>query len=151
MKKHNYNFPRIPPIPRIPWNRPGHKSEENNAAKPFFDNAKSSNWFKYDKVNTEGKESIDLLFTLGVHSSLHPNCHHHIIFAKFNLQIFYPPHYKEPNTDLTRCVVNNFNWERAYTRTNINQKVEIFSKAILNILSNFIRLRHFNKVAKQLY
>ena len=23
MKKGNYNFPRIPPIPRIPWNRPG--------------------------------------------------------------------------------------------------------------------------------
>ena len=23
MKKGNYNFPRILPIPRIPWNRPG--------------------------------------------------------------------------------------------------------------------------------
>ena len=25
MKKHNYNFPRIPPIPGIPWNRPDPK------------------------------------------------------------------------------------------------------------------------------
>ena len=23
MKKHNYNFPPIPSIPRSPWNRPG--------------------------------------------------------------------------------------------------------------------------------
>ena len=44
---------------------------------------------------------IDLIFTTqpnlvvesGVHSSLHPNCHHQIVFAKFNLQIYYPPPY----------------------------------------------------------
>ena len=37
---------------------------------------------------------IDLIFTTqpnlvvesGVHSSLYPNCHHQIVFAKFNLQ-----------------------------------------------------------------
>ena len=41
---------------------------------------------------------IDLIFTSqpnlitesGVHSSLHSNCHHSIIFAKFNLEIVYP-------------------------------------------------------------
>ena len=45
---------------------------------------------------------IDLIFTSrpnlvmnsGVHSSLHPNCHHQIIHAKFNLKIFYPPPYE---------------------------------------------------------
>ena len=26
MKKGNYDFPPIPPIPRIPWNRPGRKA-----------------------------------------------------------------------------------------------------------------------------
>ena len=39
---------------------------------------------------------IDLIFTSqpnivmesGVHPSLHPNCHHQIIFAKFNLKIY---------------------------------------------------------------
>ena len=44
---------------------------------------------------------IDLLLTFqpnlvvesGVHSSLHSNCHHQIIFAKFNLNIHYPPPY----------------------------------------------------------
>ena len=44
---------------------------------------------------------IDLIFTSqpnlviesGVHPSLHQNCHHQIIYAKFNLQMFYPPPY----------------------------------------------------------
>ena len=45
---------------------------------------------------------IDLIFTSqpnlvmesGVHSSLHPNCHHQITYAKFNLKIYYPPPYE---------------------------------------------------------
>ena len=28
---------------------------------------------------------------LGVHSSLHPNCHHQVVFAQFNLSILHPP------------------------------------------------------------
>ena len=56
---------------------------------------------------------IDFIFTTqpnvvvesGVHPSLHLNCHHQIVFAKFNLQIYYPPpypreiwHYKQVNS-----------------------------------------------------
>ena len=45
---------------------------------------------------------IDLIFTFranlvmesGVHLSLHPNCHHRVVFAKFNLCILYPPSYE---------------------------------------------------------
>ena len=44
---------------------------------------------------------IDLIFTSqpkvlvesGVHPSLHPNCDHQIIFAEFNLKIYYPSPY----------------------------------------------------------
>ena len=38
-----------------------------------------------------------------VHSSLHPNCHHQIVFTKFNLKIFERKiwHYSKANTDLT--------------------------------------------------
>ena len=61
-----------------------------------------------------GSSYIDLIFTSqpdlvmnsGVHSSLHPNCHHQIIHAKFNLKIFYPPqhervvsHYQHAHND----------------------------------------------------
>ena len=62
---------------------------------------------------------IDLIFTskpnlTGVHSSLHSNCHQ-IIFAKFNLEIVYPPpyvrevwHYKDANTELIRQAIKEF-------------------------------------------
>ena len=80
-----------------------------------------------------------------VHSSLHPNCHHQIVFAKLNLHILYPPpylreiwHYREVNTGLIRRAIKEFNWERAFSNTNVNEKVDIFNRTILNILSNFI-------------
>ena len=96
---------------------------------------------------------IDLIFTTqpnlvvesGVHPSLHPNCHHQIVFAKFNLQIYYPPpypreiwHYKQANTELIRRVVTDFNWDRTFLNTNVTEKVSIFRNTTLNILSNFI-------------
>ena len=71
---------------------------------------------------------IDLIFTSqpnlvvesGVHPSLHPNCHHQIVFAKFNLMISYPPpysrevwHYREANTDLIRRAISNFIWGKS--------------------------------------
>ena len=96
---------------------------------------------------------IDLIFTSqpntvvesGVHPSLHPYCHHQIIFAKFNLKIYYPPpylrevwHYKEANADLIKRTINNFNRKKAFSNTNINEKVSLFNKTILNILNNYI-------------
>ena len=96
---------------------------------------------------------IDLIFTShpnlviesGVHPSLHQNCHHQIIYAKFNLQIFYPPpycreiwHYQDANIDMIRRVISQFNWDKSFSNTNVNEKVYICSHTILNILSNFI-------------
>ena len=91
---------------------------------------------------------IDLIFTTqpnlvvesGVHPSLHPNCHHQIVFAKFNLQIYYPPpypreiwHYKQANTELIRRAITDFNWDRAFLNINVTGNVYIFSNTILNI------------------
>ena len=47
------------------------------------------------------KSCIDLIFTSqpnmimdsGIHPSLHSNCHHQIIYAIFDLKVFYPPPY----------------------------------------------------------
>ena len=33
----------------------------------------------------------NLITESGVHPSLHPNCHHQVIYAKFNLNFNYPP------------------------------------------------------------
>ena len=81
----------------------------------------------------------------GVHPSSHPHCHHQIIFVKSNLNIYYPPpyltevwHYKKENSDLIKRAVSNFNWEKAFSNATINEKVSLFNKTILNILSNYI-------------
>ena len=57
----------------------------------------------------------------GVHSSLHPNCHHQITYAKFNLKIHYSPpyereiwHYGKANFDHIRKAINEFPWETKY-------------------------------------
>ena len=59
---------------------------------------------------------LELVMDSGVHASLHVNCHHRIIFAKFNLQIYYPPpyervvwHYKHADTDHIRKARCRFN------------------------------------------
>ena len=95
----------------------------------------------------------DLIFTSqpnlvvesGVHPSLHQNCHHQIIYAKFNLQIFYPApycreiwQYQDANIDMIRKAISQFNWDKAFSNSNVNEKVYIFSHTILIILSNFI-------------
>ena len=100
----------------------------------------------------ESSSCIDLIFTSqanlinesDVGPSLHPNSHHQIIFAKFNLKIHCPPpyfrdiwHYQDVKTDLIRRAIDMFDWDRAFVNTNVNEKVFILNKAALNILSNF--------------
>ena len=47
-------------------------------------------------------------------------------------------HFKEAKTNLIRTELNDFNWERAFSNTNVNEKVCMFNKSVLNVLSNFI-------------
>ena len=77
----------------------------------------------------------------GVHSSLHPNCHHQIVFAKINLKIYYPPphdpeiwHYEKANADLIR---RSIPWDIRFAHIDVNQEVYLFNIIIKNILCNF--------------
>ena len=74
----------------------------------------------------------------GVHHSLHQNCHHQIIFAKFNLKVYYLfpyertiLHYFQGNADHIQQAINLFDRENAFL------KVIIFSNTVLNILHNY--------------
>ena len=76
----------------------------------------------------------------GVHPSLRPNCHHQIISAEFNLKIYYSPpylrevwHSREANADLIKRAISNFNWQKVFSNTNINEKVFLFNKMILTL------------------
>ena len=77
-----------------------------------------------------------------MHPSLHSNCHHQVIYAKFNLKVHHPApyerdvwHYEEADTDLIRRSIEMFDWDRAFTN-NVNDIVDICTKTIEDILSN---------------
>ena len=59
----------------------------------------------------------------GVHSSLHENCHHQIIYAKFNLKIYYQPpyeweiwRYQKTTIENIREVLDHFPWVLRFTK-----------------------------------
>ena len=67
---------------------------------------------------------IDLIFTSQRNLILHPNSHHQIIFARFNLGILFPPpyfrdvwHYHDANTDLIRRAIDMFDRDRVFVNT----------------------------------
>ena len=87
----------------------------------------------------------NLVMESGVNSSLHPNCHHQIVFAKLNLKICYPSpyeheiwHYEKGNADLICRSIDQFPWDNRFFGIDLNQKVNLFNQTIKNILCNFI-------------
>ena len=83
----------------------------------------------------------------GVHASLHPNCHHQLVYAKLNLKIEYPSllersvwDYKNSNTQLLNREIpfNSRNWEKLLKNNNVTEQLYLFNKIILNIFHSFI-------------
>ena len=81
----------------------------------------------------------------GVHASLHSNCYHQIICAKFDLKIIYPPpyekmvwHFKNANSDHIKRAIDIFDWESALNYIDANDQVSVFNSTILNIVTNII-------------
>ena len=71
----------------------------------------------------------------GVHSSLHANCHRQIVFAKFDLKVYYPPpykrevwHYQEADAILIRWAIHGFNWKRALSNLNVDEQATVFNR-----------------------
>ena len=59
----------------------------------------------------------NLVYESGVIPSLFPRCHHQIIYAKFNFQVYFPPAYKrtvwqynKANVNLSRRILADVNW-----------------------------------------
>ena len=96
---------------------------------------------------------VDLIFTNqpnlvpenGVYPSLHPKCHHQIVFAKLNLNVEYPPLYERliwdyKNADIPsiNCAIDIFDWGNSFKSKNVHERVHFFNKIILNIFHNYI-------------
>ena len=99
------------------------------------------------------KSCIDLIFTSqpnmimdsGVHPSLHSNCHHQIIYCKFDLKVFYTPsyertvrHFSRENSDHIKKSINLFDWESLLNNLDVNEQVSVFNETIMNIMSDFV-------------
>ena len=104
-------------------------------------------------IQRNSSSCIDLIFTdrlnlavnSGVHASLHPNCHHQVVHASFNLNNSYPPpyqrliwDYKKADSVKVRKALDLINWERLFDNTNINEQVSILNETILNVFSNYV-------------
>ena len=81
----------------------------------------------------------------GVQHSFHPNCHHQLVFAKFNVSIYYLPlyertvwYYNKANTDLIWRAIGMFDWDKALRFNDADKQVAIFSDTLMNIMQNFI-------------
>ena len=65
----------------------------------------------------------------GIHSSLHSNCHHQIVFVKLNLSILCPPpstrtmwYYENANTELITRAIDQFDWLGDLSNVNVDEK-----------------------------
>ena len=86
-----------------------------------------------------------------MHTSLHPNFHHQIVFLKLNFKIEYPPLYERlvcdyKNADLQSInkVIEMCNWEKLFQNKNIHYQLKHFSETIVNIVHNYISNKYIN-------
>ena len=80
----------------------------------------------------------NLIMDSGAHVSLHPNCHHQIVYVKLNLYQRLVWNYKKTNIQLLNRTIQTFNWDKLLENKNDNEQLYIFNKTMLNIFHNFI-------------
>ena len=61
------------------------------------------------------------------------------------MDIVHPPpyereiwHFQKVNTDLIKRATDEFDWEKAFSKIDVDKMVSIFNQTIVNILCNFI-------------
>ena len=86
-----------------------------------------------------------MLVDSGIEKSLSSSSRHDIIHGKINFRVpLPPPHfrtiwdYKSADTSSIQRAIENFNWQYAFESKTINEKVQVFSEVLMNILSNFV-------------
>ena len=61
----------------------------------------------------------------GVRPSLHSNCHHQLIYAKFGFKVFTLPlmkeHFSQANFDHIKKSINLFDWESWLNNLDVNE------------------------------
>ena len=129
------------------WSNDINTTERSKLLALSFSNGFSQLTYAPTHIKTNRNSCIDLIFTdkpgllvdSRVHSSLHPNCHHQIIYSTFNLNICYPPpyqqlvwDYKKADPNSIRKALDLVNWERLSDQKSIDAKVATFNDTVLN-------------------
>ena len=94
-------------------------------------------------ILVNSRSCIDLLFVsqpnmvldAEVLVSLHPCCHHRIIFIHLLMRDVW--HFSQVNSDHMNRTVNLFDWESTLTDLGVNEQISVFNDTITNI-SNFV-------------
>ena len=107
-------------------------------------------------IQSSSSSCIDLIFTdqpnlsvnCGVHASLHSNCHHQIVYSRFNLDIYYPPppppyqrliwDYKKADATKISKALDSVNWEKLFDKKNVNAQVLKLNETTLNVFRNYV-------------
>ena len=91
----------------------------------------------------------------GVDLSLHPKCHHQIIYSKLSLKIVYPPpyireiwNYNRAKTNLMNHTIENCDWPSLFLGKDVHQKAEIFNKTLLIFFTITYRINFFYVMTK---
>ena len=68
-----------------------------------------------------------------------------LVFAKFDLSIYYPPpfertvwYYNRANADLIQRAIDLFNWDKALRINDVDKQVAIFTYTLINIMQKFV-------------
>ena len=77
----------------------------------------------------------NLVMESGVQPSLHPNCHHQLVFARFDISIYYLPlyertvcYYKRANSDLIQRPIELFNWDKELRINHVDKQIIFFQR-----------------------
>ena len=84
----------------------------------------------------------NLIMDSVVHASLHPNCHHQIVYAKLNSKIEYPPLYERLVKNII-CNEKGTPWFNNKIKTLIEKKNHLFKSYMANgsLVVDHVRLQ----------
>ena len=134
---------------------------------------KCSKWCSFDTSDHIGKKLDTITSTAGysqiidkpthftsnpsiivdsvIEKSLCSSCHHDVMYGKIRVRLP-PPHFrtiwdnKNADASFIQRAIDSFNWQYAFESKTINEKVQVSSEVLMNILSNFVphKLLKFN-------
>ena len=82
----------------------------------------------------------------GVHVSIFDKYQRNTIYGKINITVLLAPtyvqevwNYKKANIENIKKATSNFDWNKAFEKHSVDEKIELLHKTLLNIFRNYIQ------------